>query len=274
MSTYALRLTRMVAIAILLAAAAAAQAAEPAAGGVFEHFVTRSGDKPVDGTKEFRFIGANMPGMILPYGFTLRIKEPMVPATPWEQEDAFKTLVEMNLRCVRWWNLPMCGPKEEPQPFHYVLAPGKFNEEAFKTTGHALALANKYGVRVVFSLSAEAGSYLGGVGTYAAWRGKTTKDFWTGPGCKEDYKATLRYVVNRKNSVTGIAYKDEKAILCWEFGNELRSGPDAWQSEMAAYLKGLDPNHLIMDAYDKRMAPGATAALFAAVLCVQRPHGC
>jgi len=221
--------------------------------GVFRHFVTRSGDKLMDGPNEFRFIGANMPGMILPYDFTLNIPERMVLATPWEQEDAFKTCVQMNLRAVRWWNLPMCGPKQQPQPWHYVLAPGKFNDAAFKTVDTALALANRYGLRVVLSLSAEAGRYLGGVDTYAAWRGKTIREFWTDPGCKEDFKAALRYVVNRRNSVTGTLYKDDKAILCWEFGNELRSGPDAWQSEMAAYLKSLDPNHLIMDAYDTRV---------------------
>ncbi|MCX5685331.1 MAG: hypothetical protein NT049_16870, partial [Planctomycetota bacterium] len=253
MSTSITWLLRAAAMALLLLAGRAVTAAEtPAGASVFEHFVTRAGDKLMDGPKEFRFIGANMPGMILPYDFTLRIKERMVLPTPWEQEDALKTLVQMNLRCVRWWNLPMCGPKEEPQGWHYVLAPGKFNEEAFKTTDYALALANKHGVRVVFSLSADAGNYLGGIDTYAAWRGKDKKGFWTDADCKEDYKATLRYVVSRKNTVTGIAYKDDKAILCWEFGNEMRSGPDEWQSEMAAYLKGLDPNHLIMDAYDKR----------------------
>jgi hypothetical protein len=191
--------------------------------------------------------------MVVPYDFTLRLPERMGLATPWEQEDGFKTLVQMNLRVVRTWNLPMRGPNEPEQPWHYVLAPGQFNDEAFKTIDSLLALANRYGVRIILPLSADAGNYLGGVNTYAAWRKTTKAQFWTDPECKEDYKATLRYVVNRKNTVTGIAYKDDKAILCWEFGNEMRSGPDAWQSEMAAYLKSRDPNHLIMDAYDARV---------------------
>ena len=247
-----MRITAAMAAGILLGLMAATAGAATPAGGGFQNFITRDGDKLMDGAKQFRFVGANMPGMILPYDFTQRIPERMTLATPWEQEDAFRTCVQMNLRAVRWWNLPMRGPTEAPQPWHYVLEPGKFNEEAFKTIDSALVLANKYGVRVVFALSAEAGNYLGGVNTYAAWRKKTTKDFWTNPELKEDFKATLRYVVNRKNSLSGVPYKDEKAILCWEFGNELRSGPDAWQSEMAAYLKSLDANHLIMDAYDKR----------------------
>jgi len=234
-------------------AAGGAAAGGTAGPSVFQHFVTRAGDRLMDGDKQWRAIGANMPGLVVPYDFTLRLPERMGLAAPWEQEDGLKTCVQMNLRVIRTWNLPMRGPDEPEQPWHYVLAPGRFNEEAFKTIDVLLALANRHGVRVILALSADAGGYLGGVQTYAAWRKKTKAQFWTDPECKEDYKATLRYVVNRRNTVTGRAYKDDKAILCWEFGNELRSGPDAWQSEMAAYLKGLDPNHLIMDAYDARV---------------------
>ena len=233
--------------------AAESRAAAPAAAaGGFQHFITRSGDKLMDGPNEFRFVGANMPGLILPYDYTQRLKDRMVLPTAWEQEDGFRTLAQMNLRVVRWWCLPMRTPKNPVQPYHYVLGLGEFNEEAFKTIDRALVLANKYGIRVDLSITADAGSYFGGIATYAAWRDKPAGAFWTDPQVKEDFKATLRYLVNRKNTISGVAYKDEKAILCWEFGNEMRTGPDAWQAEMAAYLKGLDPNHLILDAYDKR----------------------
>jgi hypothetical protein len=237
---------------VLLCLPAIQRAAAGAEGGM-KNFITRQGDKLMDGDKQWRAVGANMPGLILPYDFTLNIPERLVLATPWEQEDGYRTLAQMGMRVTRWWNLPMCGPNEKPQPWQYVLGPGKFNEEAFKAVDQAIALADKYDVRIVFSFSAEAGSYLGGVATYAAWRGKSVKEFWTDPQCKDDFKATLRYVVNRRNTVTGRPYRDEKAVLCWEFGNEVRSVPDAWQSEMAAYLKSIDPNHLIMDCNDTRV---------------------
>ena len=77
----------------------------------FAHFITRQGDKLMDGDQEFRFIGANMPGLVLPYDWTLYLPERLHLPTPWEQEDGFKTLDQMNLRVVRTWNLPIREPE-------------------------------------------------------------------------------------------------------------------------------------------------------------------
>jgi hypothetical protein len=224
-----------------------------AAEGGFENFITRSGNKLMDGGKEFRFIGANMPGLVVPYDFTMRLPERMGLATPWEQEDALKTLDQMNGRVVRTWNLPMRGPDEPPQPWHYVLGPGQFNEKAFVTIDHLLALANRHRIRVILCLSAEAGDYLGGIGTYAAHRGKKRAEFWTDPQLQEDYKATVRFVLGRTNTVSGVPYRDDKAILAWQFGNEMYSATTNWLSGMAAFMKGLDPNHLVAET---RHRPG------------------
>jgi hypothetical protein len=223
----------------------------------FEHFITRDGGRLMDGENEFRFIGANMPGLVLPYDWTLYLPERLHLPTPWEQEDAFKTLDQMNLRVVRLWNLPIRDPKETPagggMTWHYVQGPGRFNEESFKVVDSLFALANKYGVRVIFDLTAESGDYLGGIGTYAAHRGKTRAEFYTDPQLKDDYKATLRYVLTRTNTITGVPYREDKAILAWQFGNEMHTAPDAWLTEMAAYIKSLDPNHLVAET---RHRPG------------------
>lgn len=218
-----------------------------------EHFITRKGDRLYDGEKEFRFIGANMPGLMLPYDWTLYLPERMTLPTPWEQEDAFKTLDQMNLRVVRTWNLPIRKPDEEAKPWHYVLGPGRFNEEAFKVVDHLFALANRHGVRVIFNFTAEAGDYLGGIGTYAAHRGRTRKEFYTDPQVKADFKATLRHVLTRINTVTGTPYREDKAVLAWQFGNEMHGAPTAWLAEMAAFIKSLDPHHLVSET---RHQPG------------------
>lgn len=225
---------------------------EPVRNG-FENFITRKGNRLMDGDKEFRFAGANMPGLILPYDWTLYLPERLHLPTPWEQEDGFKTLDRMNFRVVRIWNLPMRGPDEDQKSWHYVLAPGKFNEEAFKVADNIFALANRYGVRVIFDFTAESGSFLGGIGTYAAHRGKKQAAFYIDPQIKEDYKATVRYVLGRTNTITGVVYRDDKSVLAWQFGNEMHSAPDAWLSEMAAYIKSLDTNHLVAET---RHRPG------------------
>ncbi|MEI7732473.1 MAG: hypothetical protein WCO56_23075 [Verrucomicrobiota bacterium] len=232
-------------------------AADSAPAG-FKNFITRQGNKLYDGDKEFRFVGANMPGLNLPYDWTLSLPERLVLPTPWEQEAAFQTLSQMNLKVVRLWNLPIRDPKthakDGPLTWHYVQAPGKFNEESFKVCDHLLALANRYGVRVIFSLTAESGDYLGGIGTYADWRGKKREAFYTDPQLKADYQATVRYVLERTNTVTDVPYREDKAILAWQFGNEMHSAKTAWLAEMAAFIKQLDRNHLVSET---RHRPGA-----------------
>ncbi|MDD4266670.1 MAG: hypothetical protein PHO07_04600 [Pirellulales bacterium] len=223
----------------------------------FDHFITRQGGRLMDGERAFRFLGVNMPGLVLPYDWTRYLPERLQLPTPWEQEDAFKTLDQMNLRVVRLWNLPIRDPQESlpdgRMTWHYVQGPGRFNEKSFKVIDNLLALANKYRVRALLDLTAESGDYLGGIGTYAAHRGKKRAEFYTDSQLKEDYRATLRYVLTRTNKITGVPYREDKAILAWQFGNEMRSAPDAWLSEMAAFIKGLDANHLVSET---RHRPG------------------
>lgn len=82
----------------------------------FANFITRQSDRLMDGDQEFRFIGANMPGLMLPYDWTLYLPERLHLPTRWEQEDGIKTLAQMNLRVVRLWNLPIRDPKEKITP--------------------------------------------------------------------------------------------------------------------------------------------------------------
>ncbi|KAK1268204.1 Mannan endo-1,4-beta-mannosidase 6 [Acorus gramineus] len=59
-------------------------------------------------------------------------------------------------------------------------------------------------------------------------------------------------ILTRKNSFSGVRYSDEPAIFAWELMNEPRcvsnasaSLLQAWITEMAAYVKSLDQNHLV-----------------------------
>jgi hypothetical protein len=94
--------------------------------------------------------------------------------------------------------------------------------------------------------------WLGGVREYAAFRAKERDDFWTDPQLFDDFKKTVEFVINRKNTFTGVRYRDDKAILAWETGNELR-GPREWSWKVAAYVKTMDTNHLVLDGWDSRL---------------------
>jgi len=110
-----------------------------------------------------------------------------------------------------------------------------------------LAIANETGIRLIVPLLNN-WKWMGGVPQYAGFRDKEFKDFWRDPQLIDDFKKTIDYVLNRTNTITGIKYKDDKSILCWETGNELQSTPE-WASEICRYIKSVDKNHLVMDGF-------------------------
>ena len=61
-----------------------------------------------------------------------------------------------------------------------------------------------------------------------------------------DFEHYISHILNRVNSITGIAYKDDPTILGWETGNGL-TAPLDWVQMIARYLKSIDPNHLVID---------------------------
>jgi hypothetical protein len=138
--------------------------------------------------------------------------------------------------------------KQGPNPIPcHVKKPGEFNEEAFRALDKVLEVANKEGVRVIIPL-VDNWKWWGGAEQYAEYRGKPGEAFWSDPEIISDFKKTVNYVLNRRNSYTGTLYKDDKAVLAWETGNELYS-PCSWSREIAAYIKSLDANHLVCDGF-------------------------
>ncbi|MEH6949899.1 cellulase family glycosylhydrolase [Nitrobacter sp. NHB1] len=93
--------------------------------------------------------------------------------------------------------------------------------------------------------------YTGGAQQMRAWYGSTDKStfFFSDPRTKRDYKTWVEHVVRRINPLTGIAYRDDPTIMAWELMNEGNARPESlrldWTAEMSAYVKSLDPNHLV-----------------------------
>ena len=62
----------------------------------------------------------------------------------------------------------------------------------------------------------------------------------------------VRFILTRTNRYTGLAYKDDPAIMSWQIGNEPRAFSkevlpafEKWLAEASALMRELDPNHLI-----------------------------
>ncbi|MFC0242575.1 glycoside hydrolase 5 family protein [Rhodopseudomonas telluris] len=93
--------------------------------------------------------------------------------------------------------------------------------------------------------------YTGGSQQMRAWYGSTDKAgfFFDDPRPKADYRRWVAHVVGRVNSLTGMTYRDDPTIMAWELMNEGNAVPEtlrlAWSAEMSAYVKSLDPNHLV-----------------------------
>ncbi|KAG7627107.1 Glycoside hydrolase superfamily [Arabidopsis thaliana x Arabidopsis arenosa] len=89
-------------------------------------------------------------------------------------------------------------------------------------------------------------------------------DFYRNPVIKEFYKNHVKTMLNRVNTFTKVAYKDEPASMAWQLMNEPRCGVDrsgktlmAWINEMALFVKSVDPNHLLSTGHEGGSAAGA-----------------
>ncbi len=214
-------------------------------GSRFADFVTAKKDQLMDGNKQLRFVSYNIPNLnLIEDYFPFTASSPWRLPTEFEIMDALKTIKEAGGRVTRMYVLSVRRKGESKNIVRYVEGPGRFNEKAFRTLDKILQLANEEGVRVIIPF-VDNWWWWGGVAEYAAFRNKPAKDFWTDPQLISDFEKTIKFVINRKNTYTGVLYKDDKSILGWETGNELEA-PFAWQEKIAAYIKSLDKHHLVL----------------------------
>lgn len=231
---------------VLTAIGLALSAASSAGAQELRQFVTRRGDELVEGNEPFRFISVNIPNLQV-------VEDNFAPgaATAWgwpdefELTDAMESVRQMGGRVARMYVLSVRRAGSDMGEHVYVRGPGNFNEEAFRTLDRVIEIAGRKGVRLVIPL-VDNWKWHGGVAEYAAFRGQPPEAFWTDEQVIADFETTVRHVVGRVNTRTGVPYRDDPAILGWETGNELDS-PPAWTARIAALIKELDPNHLVID---------------------------
>lgn len=212
----------------------------------FEHFVTTDKDKLMDGDRELRFVSFNIPNLhyIEDY-LAFDSSNPWRLPDEFEIRDALKTIKELGGKVTRTYVLSVRKQGESKRIIRHVIAPGVFNEDAFKALDKVMQIANEIGVRVIIPL-VDNWWWWGGPTEYAAFRNKTRDEFWTDPQLISDFKKTIDFIVNRRNSYTGTLYKEDKALLGWETGNELVC-PYDWTAKIAKYIKSLDKNHIVIE---------------------------
>lgn len=129
---------------------------------------------------------------------------------------------------------------------------GFASEDTLRALDQTLAVAAANNVRVVLTLVNNWTDY-GGMDRWTLWRfGYTSHDnFYTDATIRGWFREWIAVLVNRANTVNGRRYRDDPAIFAWELTNEARSADasadslNAWMGEMSAYIKSIDPNHLV-----------------------------
>src|SRR5262245_18479238 len=124
-----------------------------------------------------------------------------------------------------------------------------------------LKRATDFNVRLFLSFNNGWPEEFGGVKQYAQWGIDAGKfagpassqkhQFFTHADLRQWYKDQVAVVLNRTNSLTGVQYKNDPAVFAWALTAEVENEPrpvseyTAWVTEMAAYVKSIDSNHLL-----------------------------
>jgi mannan endo-1,4-beta-mannosidase len=210
-------------------------------------FVKRQGSElQVDG-RAFRAVGANLYYLqqLFAYGEqgNTALAEPAL--------QALDQAVCMNLAVVRTWAFNDTNDSSAIRP-----EPGVYRQAGLRGLDRAVAEAKARGLRIILTLTNNWSDY-GGLPTLAAWAGKgqpAHDDFFTDATMKGYWKDYATMLANRVNELTGVAYKDEPAIMAWELGNEFRCPSCVGTThlvdtirELARHLKTVTPNHLVAD---------------------------
>jgi len=221
-----------------------------------DQFVRRAGTRLMLGGQNYRYSGPNVEWLGLEaYG----PDDSLGPRYPshLEIDDILDTAKIMGARVVRSQTMGDtvgCDLCIEPRE-------GVFNPEAFQPIDYAIKAAHDRGLRLIVTLVGDcANCAMAGEGEYVRWKGRSDyKEFFTNPDVIAGFEAHIGALLNHKNTLTGIAYKDDPTILAWEncnvcglgaLGPEFTSNSAPylrWIDTIGAYIQAIDRSHLYED---------------------------
>jgi mannan endo-1,4-beta-mannosidase len=164
--------------------------------------------------------------------------------------------------------------------------PGVYNEKLLEGLDYLLAEMSKRKMTSVLYLT-NSWDWSGGYGQYLEWNGfgtypsvvdtavswtefqAYTTQFHSCKPCVEQYLAHIRKIVSRTNSITGLPYKNDPAIMAWQLGNEPRAFSQAaipaFENNMKAaaqLIKSIDKNHLVSVGSEGKMGSEGSMELY------------
>ncbi|VFQ93437.1 unnamed protein product [Cuscuta campestris] len=174
------------------------------------------------------------------------------PSQRHKVSEAYRAAASHGLTVARTWAFSDGGYRP------LQSSPGSYNQDMFQGLDFVIAEARKYGIKLILSLVNNYESF-GGKKQYVNWAKNqagqqlsSDDDFFTNSVVKGYYKNHIQTVLNRRNSVSGVVYKNDPTIMAWELMNEPRCLSDpsgntiqSWIREMASYVKSIDRKHLL-----------------------------
>ncbi|MFC1910845.1 cellulase family glycosylhydrolase [Chloroflexota bacterium] len=226
-------------------------------------FVKKDGTQFLLNGKPYLYAGTNYW-----YGLNLAMSESPGDRGRLEQElDYLHSLGITNLRVMAGSE----GPNTEPWRMVPALqtAPGIYDPLVLNGLDYLLYAMKIRNMRAVMCLT-NFWPWSGGMAQYVNWNGggdipypppeeggdwntyqDYASDFYSNAGAMDDYQDHIEYLIDHVNPYTGMSYLDEPAIMAWELANEPRGynnnavNFNLWLDDTAAFIKDLDPNHLV-----------------------------
>jgi mannan endo-1,4-beta-mannosidase len=229
--------------------------------------IARQGTQLVPGCPFYRFAGNNVYYLFYKSHYMI--------------DDVLETMQRNGIGAVRTWGFsdgkaPYAadgdGVADGNEGGAFQPEPGLFYEPTFVNFDYVVRSAGEHGVRLIVPLVnywsdkdvAGGQNSFGGVSQYLEWCGVAEYDaggrivnkarFYTDTCAINLYKDYVTAMLNRRNTLTDVPYKDDPTILAWELANESRcqvedgcpAGPDGqpdetlirtWAYTMSDYIK-------------------------------------
>lgn len=161
----------------------------------------------------------------------------------------------------------------------FIREDGTYNEDLLIGLDYLLSEMDKRGMKAVIFLN-NYWEWSGGMSMYQSWHSDQeaidpadgdwpgfmdfSAEFYKNEEANTAWREYISTLINRKNTLTGKSYYDDPAIMAWQLANEPRPGQGVitpekhkvyvnWVEETAAFIKSLDPNHLVSTGSEGEM---------------------
>jgi mannan endo-1,4-beta-mannosidase len=156
-------------------------------------------------------------------------------------------LQHSGIRILRVWGFNDVNAKPAPGKVYYQLlqngnATINTGPDGLQRLDYVVAAAEKRGIKLIINFVNNWSDY-GGINAYTTAFGGNSTSWYTSSVIQRTYRQYIKAVVSR--------YNQSSAIFAWELANEPRcKGCDTsviykWASSTSAFIKSIDPNHMI-----------------------------